>query len=98
VHSLYHTATTTHQEPQDHSDETDILRQSLQLSAYSSGFIDSVINNSKKRVGLKNEVQPLGFISVPHVQSISEKFDCKANRYNKRCSFNIRNTLRISLM
>jgi 2C-methyl-D-erythritol 2,4-cyclodiphosphate synthase len=98
VQSLCCIATTIRQELQDHSDETDILRHSLQLSAYSIGFIDLVINKSKRSVGLMNEVQPLGFIPISHVQSVSEKFDCKANKYSRICSFNTRNTLRNSLM
>ena len=47
---------------------------------------------------MKNGVQPVGYISIPHVRSVSEKFECKDNRYNKRCSFKMRHTLRNSLM
>ena len=98
MQSLCRIANITCQEPQDLSDESDILRYSLQLSAYSIGFIDSVINKSKRSVGLKNEVQPLGLISIPHAQRVYGKCDCIVNRYNKRCSFSVRNTLRNSLM
>jgi hypothetical protein len=40
------------------------MRHDLQLSAYSTGFIELVINRSEINVRLKREVQPVGFISI----------------------------------
>jgi hypothetical protein len=62
--SSYHRSTTIYQELQDRSNEIDILRHGLQLSAYPIGFIDSVINRSKRSDCLKEEIQPLDFISI----------------------------------
>jgi hypothetical protein len=55
------------QERQEHFDENDILRHDLQLSAYPTAFIESVINRSKISVHLKREVQPVGFVSIPYI-------------------------------
>jgi hypothetical protein len=64
LYRAYTRATTICQKPQDCSDEIDILRHDLQLSAYPTELIESVINRSKTNVRLKREVQPVGFISI----------------------------------
>jgi hypothetical protein len=89
VQSLYHRAATICQEQPDCSDEIDILRPDLQLSAYPIGFIESVCNGSKRNVRLK-EVQPLS--------CLSERLKCIVNRYSIRTDFKTRHTLTNSLM
>jgi hypothetical protein len=62
------------QEKKIHPEKIDIMRQDMRLSAYFIGFIYSVINGSKRSVRLKKEFQPLGFLSIPYIRSVSEKF------------------------
>jgi len=64
LYRAYTRATTICQKPQDCLDEIDILRHDLQLSAYPTGLIQSVINTSKTNVRLEREVQPVSFISI----------------------------------
>jgi hypothetical protein len=87
--NAYTTAATVCQEQTDCCDKIDILSYNLQLSVYPIGFIDSVINRSKRNVRLK-EVQLLGFVS--------ERLKCLANRYSIRTDFKMRHTLTNSLM
>lgn len=89
MQSLYHRAATVCQEQTDCCDKIDILSHNLQLSAYPIGFIDSVINISKRNVRLK-EVQLLGFVS--------ERLKCLVNRYSIRTDFKMRHALKNSLM
>jgi hypothetical protein len=70
------------EEQQVRSDEDDILRHVLQLTACPCGFIDSVINVSKRSVHMKKEVQPLRLRSVPYIKGVCEKLKRTANRYN----------------
>jgi hypothetical protein len=84
------------QEPQDCSNETDVLRHDLQLGAYLTGFIDSVINRHKRSDCLKKEVQPLSFISINYTSGVSVKFKSIVNRYNIRTVFKTMHTLRNS--
>jgi hypothetical protein len=77
------------QEQPDCCDETDILRQDLQLSVYPTGFVESVINGSKRNVPLK-EVQPLG--------CLSGRLKFIVNRYSIRTDCKTRHTLTNSLM
>jgi hypothetical protein len=89
VQSLYHRAATICQEQTDCCDDIDILSHDLQLSAYLIGFIDLVINRSKRNIRLK-EVWPLGFAS--------ERHKCIANRYSIRTDFKTKHTLTNSVM
>jgi len=86
------------QEPQDHTNEIEILRHDLQLGAYPIGFIDSVINRYKRSDCLKKEVQPFGFISINYTRGVSEKFKNIVNRYNIRTVFKTLHTLRNTRM
>ena len=74
VQSPSNRATAIRGEQRVFSDEADILRHVLQLTACPFGFIDSVINISMRSVRLKKEVQPLGIISIPCIRGIYEKF------------------------
>jgi hypothetical protein len=85
--SLYHRATAICHEPQDCSDKIGILRHTLQLSAYPTGSIDSVINRSKRSVCLKKDVQPLAFISINYIRGVSERLKSITSRYNIRTVF-----------
>jgi hypothetical protein len=93
VQSLYHRATTICQQQQDHSDETDNLRQPTAwcLSCWTYGY-------GLKKIHLKKEVNHSGFISIQYLTDISEKFKCIANRYNIKPVCKMRHTLRNSLM
>jgi len=81
------------QEPQDHTNEIEILRHDLQLGAYPIGFIDSVMNSYERGDCLK-KVQTLGFISINYTRGVSEKFKSIVNRYNIRTVFKTLHTLR----
>lgn len=89
VQNLYNRAAMVCQEQTDCCDKIDILNHNLQLSAYPIGFIDSVINRSKRNFCLK-EVQPFGLVS--------ERLKCIANRYSIRTDFKMRHNLTNSLM
>jgi hypothetical protein len=67
------------------------LRSDLQLNGYPQCFIDLVINpNGSSR--LNKEQKPLGFVYIPYVKGVSEKFKGIGNRYI-RTIFKTRHTL-----
>jgi hypothetical protein len=73
IQSLHNRAPTIYQERQDLAKEISTLRSDLQLNDYRQGFIDSVIN-SKGSSRLNEEQKPLGFVYIPYVKGVSEKF------------------------
>jgi hypothetical protein len=54
--------------------------------------------NSKGSSHLNTEEKPLGFVYIPYVKGISEKFRCIGNRYNIRTIFKTKHKLRSSLI
>jgi hypothetical protein len=97
IQSLHKRASIICQEHQDLCDEIRGLRHDLQLNGYPRGFIDSVIN-SKGSSRLNKEEKPLGYVYIPYVKGVSEKFKRIGNRYNVRTIFRTKHTLRNSLM
>jgi hypothetical protein len=71
--------------------------QDLQLNEYPQGFIDSVIN-ARDGSHPKKEDKPLGFVYIPYMKGVSEKFRRVGNRYNIRMIFKTKRTLRNSFM
>jgi hypothetical protein len=82
VQSLYHSGTAICQEQQVRSDEIVTLQHALQLNVSPIGFIISVSKKSRRSIPLKNELQPLGLMSVPHIRGFSAT--CK--RISNRCT------------
>jgi len=98
VQSLYYRATVICQEQQVGADEIFALKHDLQLNASSIGSINFVINIPKRKVFLKKEVQPLGFVSIFYIRGVSEKFKLKANKYSIKTVCKMRHNLRNSFM
>jgi hypothetical protein len=61
------------------------------------GFIDSVFN-SKGSSRPEKEEKSLGYVYIPYVKGVSEKFKRIGNRYNIKTIFRTKHTLRHSLM
>jgi hypothetical protein len=97
IQSLHKRASIICQEHQDLCDETRGLRHDLQLNGYPRGFIDSVIN-SKGSSRMNKEEKPLGYVYIPYVKGVSEKFKRIGNGYNVRTIFRTKHTLKNSLM
>jgi hypothetical protein len=93
IQSLRSRASTICQVRQDLFNEISSLRRFLQFNGYPQGFIDSVIN-SKGSSGPNKEVKPLGYVCIPYVKGVSEKFSCIGNRYNIRMIFKTKHVLR----
>ena len=74
------------------------LKHALPFDAYSTGFITQVMKLSSRSIRLKNEVKPLGLISVPYTRGFSEKFKRISNIYNIKTVFKTGHSLRNSLM
>jgi hypothetical protein len=98
VQSLYYRTTVISQEQQGGADEIVALKDDLQHNACPIGSINFVINNPKRNVLPKKEVQPLGFISISYIRGVSEKFKLKANRYNIKAVCKMRDSLRNPFM
>jgi hypothetical protein len=86
-------APTICQEHLDLCNETSSYKRDIQLNSYCQGFTDSVIN-SKGSSHLSGEEKPLGYVYIPHVKGVSEKFKCIRNQYNTRTIFKTKDTLR----
>jgi hypothetical protein len=61
------------------------------------GINDSIIN-SKARIRLNEEQEPLGSVYSPYVLGVSEKFKRIWNRYNTRTIFKTKRAVSTSLM
>jgi hypothetical protein len=77
---LHNRSSTVCQEQQNLSSEISNLRYD-QLSGYSEGFIDFVIN-SKGSSRLNKEEKSLGPVYIPYVKGVLEKFKHVGNWYN----------------
>jgi hypothetical protein len=60
--------------------------------------INTIINNTGGNNWLRNEVKPIGSMTIPYVKGISEKFKRIGNCYNIRTIFKTKHTLRETLM
>ena len=65
---LYHRVTNLSQEQRVRSDEIVSLKHVIRPNAYPTGFINFVINRSRRSDRLKKKVQPLGFRSIPYTR------------------------------
>lgn len=74
------------------------MKHVLQLNAYPIGFITQIMKLPSRSIRLKNEVQPLGIMSIPYIRGFSEKFKRISNRYNIKTVFKTWHSLRNSLM
>jgi hypothetical protein len=97
IQSLRGRASTICQVRQDLFNEISSLRRYLLRNGYPQGFIDSVIN-SKGSSGPNKEEKPLGYVCIPYVKGVSEKFRCIGNRYNIRMMFKTKHIVGSSLM
>lgn len=97
VWSLYLRGTNICQEQEVQSDEIVTLKHALQLNAYPIGFITQVMKLSSRSIRLKNEVQPLGLMSIPYIRGFSKMFKRISNRYNIKTIFKTGHSLRNSL-
>lgn len=80
------------------ADEIVDIKHDLPLNACPIRSINFVINKSNINVLLKKEVQPFGFISIPYIRGVSEKFKLKANRYNIKTVCKMRHNLKTPFM
>jgi hypothetical protein len=87
IHSLHKRAITICQDRQDLSREIVNLRHDLQLNDYPWSFIDSVMNSKDSSRQNLERKKPLGFVYIPHVKGLSEKFKPITYRYNNRTFF-----------
>jgi hypothetical protein len=77
--------------------EISSLRRDLQLNGHPQDFVDSVIN-SKGSSRPNKEDKPLDSVYILYVEGVLEKCKRRGNRYYIRTIFEIKHTLRSSLM
>jgi hypothetical protein len=99
MQSLYNRAATICQDWQDRLQEIDNLKWDLLLNGYPQQFINLALKNSNEISHPKKEdKKPLGFVFIPYVKGVSEKFEWFSNQYNIKTIFKTEHISRNSLM